>query len=108
MSLSSSSYVKIEHQVNQILAEAGIVSAPVAVNQIAKSKGAAVVPYELGDEVSGELVVGENRGTIVYNIAHHPNRQRFTIAHELGHFILHLGKGKSKEMFVDKDFIVKW
>lgn len=108
MSLSSLSYTKIEQQVAQILTEAGVVNAPVAVEQIAKLKGAAVVPYELGDEVSGVLVVEENRGTIGYNITHHKNRQRFTIAHELGHFILHLDKGKSKEMFVDKDFIIKW
>lgn len=108
MSLSSASYNRIEQQVNQILAEARVVNAPVAVDQIAKSKGASVVPYELGDEVSGVLVVEENRGTIGYNITHHKNRQRFTIAHELGHFILHLDKGKSKEMFVDKDFIIKW
>jgi len=108
MSLSSSFYTKIEQQVAEILLEAGVTNAPVAVDQIAKSKGASVVPFELGDEVSGVLVVEENRGTIGYNITHHKNRQRFTIAHELGHFILHLDKGKSKEMFVDKDFIIKW
>jgi len=108
MSLTSSFYTKIEQQVAEILLEAGITSAPVAVDQIAKSKGASVVPFELGDEVSGVLVVEEDRGTIGYNVAHHKNRQRFTIAHELGHFILHLDKGKSKEMFVDKDFIIKW
>lgn len=108
MSLSSSFYHKIEQQVSQILSEADVLNAPVMVEDIAKAKGASVVPYELGDEVSGVLVVEEDRGTIGYNVTHPKNRQRFTIAHELGHFILHVNKGKSNEMFVDKDFIIKW
>jgi Zn-dependent peptidase ImmA (M78 family) len=33
-------------------------------------------------------------------------RQRFTIAHELGHYQLHLHS--ANEIFVDKDFIVKY
>jgi Zn-dependent peptidase ImmA (M78 family) len=33
------------------------------------------------------------------NEDHHPNRQRFTIAHELGHFILHRD---DSSIFVDK------
>jgi Zn-dependent peptidase ImmA (M78 family) len=108
MPVSSSSYSKIEEQVNLILQEANIHQAPVAVEQVAKLRGAAVVAYELGDEVSGVLVVEENRGTIGYNVHHPKNRQRFTIAHELGHFVLHINKNKSKELFVDKDFIIKW
>ena len=41
---------------------------------------------------------------IAVNPAHHPNRQRFTIAHELGHFFFHAGI----EEHVDKDFRVSW
>lgn len=48
---------------------------------------------EMEDEVSGMLLVQSGRGTIVVNRTHHPNRKRFTIAHELGHFLLHPTKG---------------
>ncbi len=108
MSLPSSFYIKIEQQVSELLREAKITQAPVSVEHIAKTQGAAVVPYELGEEVSGVLVVEEHKGTIGYNSIHPKNRQRFTIAHELGHLVLHVSKNKPKELFVDKDFIVKW
>ncbi|HTK20784.1 MAG TPA: ImmA/IrrE family metallo-endopeptidase [Mucilaginibacter sp.] len=108
MALNSAFYNRIEHQVAEILEDAGIADAPVSVEEVARTKGAMVVPYELGDEVSGVLLVEEHRGTIGFNVEHPKVRQRFTIAHELGHFILHVNKDKSNEMFVDKDFIIKW
>jgi Zn-dependent peptidase ImmA (M78 family) len=108
MSLTSAFYTKIEQQVDEILAQAGISEAPVNIQQVAKLKGVDVVSYEFGDEVSGVLVVEQHRGTIGYNVNHAPKRQRFTIAHELGHYVLHVNKNKAQEMFVDKDFIVKW
>jgi Zn-dependent peptidase ImmA (M78 family) len=37
------------------------------------------------DRESGKTIIGANR-------SHHPHRQRFTIAHELGHFLLHEGQ----------------
>ena len=37
------------------------------------------------------------------NSLHHPNRQRFTIAHELGHFELHRAM-ITANVHVDKDF----
>jgi len=35
------------------------------------------------------IPLGENEWAILVNSQHHPNRQRFTIAHELGHLLLH-------------------
>lgn len=43
----------------------------------------------LEDEISGMLVLHEDRVFIGVNANHHSNRRRFTIAHELGHFLLH-------------------
>lgn len=37
------------------------------------------------------------------NALHHPHRQRFTIAHELGHYMLHRNL-LSNEVHVDKQF----
>lgn len=64
------------------------------------------MPYNLGDEVSGILAINDGKGTIGYNLQHSKGRQRFTVAHELGHYVMH-GKTK-KELFVDKDYIVKF
>jgi Zn-dependent peptidase ImmA (M78 family) len=108
MALRSLQYRQIEDQIGAILSESGINKAPIPIESIAKSLGAFVIAYELGDEVSGVLVINENKGTIGYNILHPKVRQRFTIAHELGHYIMHVPKSKGKQLFVDKDFIVKF
>jgi Zn-dependent peptidase ImmA (M78 family) len=108
MPLTSSFYSKIEQQVAELLKAVNILQAPVPVDQIARFCGAVVLPYELGNEVSGVLVYEESRGTIGYNASHSTKRQRFTIGHELAHLLLHVNKHKSKDLFVDKDFIVKW
>ncbi len=44
------------------------------------------------DEISGLLVKKDKNPVIGVNREHHPHRQRFTIAHELGHYILHGGE----------------
>jgi Zn-dependent peptidase ImmA (M78 family) len=40
--------------------------------------------------------------TIAVNKTHHPNRQRFTIAHECGHLHLHADQGD--RLWVDKSY----
>ncbi|WP_196588042.1 ImmA/IrrE family metallo-endopeptidase [Aliivibrio fischeri] len=44
----------------------------------------------MDDDISGEIECRKD-GSFAINVNknHHPNRQRFTIAHELGHFIHH-------------------
>jgi Zn-dependent peptidase ImmA (M78 family) len=42
---------------------------------------------------------GDGRGVIGVDDKHHPNRQRFSIAHELGHFLLHPETGS---VFMDR------
>lgn len=69
-------------------------SAPVDVHGIAKDLGINVLYAQLGDNISGaikkdEMFGGSSGYLILVNQAHHPNRQRFTIAHELAHYILH-------------------
>ncbi len=53
---------------------------------------------ELEDSVSGFLVIRDGRGIIGVNRRHHPNRKRFTVAHELGHYLLH---GDDASVFID-------
>ena len=50
---------------------------------------------------SGSLSCVDGKWIMCINSSHNPKRQRFTMAHELGHYILH--KGKNIE-FVDTTF----
>ncbi|MCY9764809.1 ImmA/IrrE family metallo-endopeptidase [Paenibacillus alvei] len=47
----------------------------------------------------GMLVIDEFETTITYNSNHSPEKQHFTIAHELGHYYLHRNK---QSQFVDQ------
>lgn len=75
---------------------------PVDVEAIAEAHGVSVVKQDLEDSVSGVLIIKDGRGIIGVNSSHHPNRQRFTIAHELGHYVLH---PKAGTVFVDRSII---
>lgn len=61
----------------------------VDVGQLAEALGVTVLNHELDDEVSGMLLAKKERAVIVVNSKHHRNRQRFSLAHELGHYVLH-------------------
>ena len=65
---------------------------PIDVSALAESHRIRLSPEPLPADVSGLLLRGEGRSTtIAVNVAHPKNRQRFTIAHELGHYRLHRG-----------------
>jgi len=66
--------------------------------QIAQAFGVTVQRQDLEEEVSGILVVKGERVVIAINGDHHPHRQRFTIAHELGHYLLHR---EASSVFID-------
>jgi Zn-dependent peptidase ImmA (M78 family) len=96
---------KAEYEAYALLEKFKINKPAIDIDKIVKGLGLSLVPYKFEDEVSGVLILDDSTGIISYNIAHKPNRQRFTIAHELGHYILHR---KSEKLFIDKDFIVKY
>src|SRR5438034_11751378 len=75
---------------------------PVDVARVAKLESVEVEHVDFGDEISGVLVKDGDRAIIGVNARQALARQRFTIAHELGHYLLH----SSRELFVDKDYIV--
>jgi len=62
---------------------------PLDVQQLAQKLGIKVTKSDLGADCSGLLVKRGNSAVLAVNWEHHPNRQRFTIAHEIGHFLLH-------------------
>jgi hypothetical protein len=72
----------------ELLSELSIAAPPIDVEAICNQLGLRVERRALGD-VSGEL----RDGRVIVNSAHHPVRQRFTIAHEIGHHRLHTRHG---------------
>ena len=77
----------------RILTEYAVTALPVPVEKIAKSLGIAVRFSPLDQELSGMAFIKDGVSVIGVNALHHPNRQRFTIAHELGHHTVHVDKG---------------
>ena len=93
----------ILRRVQSLLDEHEVTAPPVPVERIAKSLDAQLRFSPLDDELSGMIYVNEGTPIIGVNALHHPNRQRFTIAHECGHLVLHKPQ-ITKEVHVDKAF----
>ena len=91
---------KLETLVRQLLQEQGVEAPPIPVEQIARRLNVDVryIPFQGEGSISGMLFRDETQKVIGVNSLHHPNRQRFTIAHEIGHLLLH----KGKEIHVDQ------
>jgi len=93
-----------------------VIDTPTKIIESARLKGLKVLPLDIvgvaellnikimlkpfEDDVSGMLVKNDDgTWTIFVNSLHHPNRQRYTIAHEIGHYCLHkLLKDKFEDM----------
>jgi Zn-dependent peptidase ImmA (M78 family) len=99
------SVTKPYEQARELLKKLEINKAPVPVDKIAKSLGANLRFQPLDDELSGMVFIKDGIPIIGVNALHHPNRQRFTIAHEIGHLQLHR-EIISKTVHVDKEFPV--
>ncbi len=93
---------KIEAKVLKLLQEYKVQRPPVPVEAIARKLGAEIRYSPFEGDISGMVYRDKDWTVIGVNSLHHPNRQRFTIAHEIGHMLLH----KGKEFHVDKTFRV--
>ncbi|CAG7650333.1 hypothetical protein PAESOLCIP111_06054 [Paenibacillus solanacearum] len=93
---------KAEKKAEQLLNKLNIHEVPIPVEEIAKNLNIHVQYQPFEGELSGLLFRNEDESEVIIgvNSSHSVNRQRFTIAHELGHFLLH----KGNEMHVDRGF----
>lgn len=82
---------------DRLLAQVGIVSPPVSPREVAGALNVPVFQWDFPDEVSGILVLDTNAICIGFNQFHPSVRQRFTVAHELGHLVYSGGR----ELFLD-------
>ncbi len=94
----------IAQKVNTLLEQFGVKRPPVPVDQITKQLGLILCALPGEDDISGAIMRKDGRTVIAVNPAHHSNRQRFTIAHELGHYFMH----EQLLEHVDQNFRVAW
>lgn len=90
----------ISRIVDSVLHKAKIITPPVPALAIARSYGINVKVGPLPDDLSGFLLHENERAFIGVNSRHAKTRQTFTLAHELGHFLLHPSAN-----FVDRKLI---
>jgi len=96
----------IRSLVKKVLSDSGIASPPILVKDVAEAQGFDLIYYPFPEEVSAVVIKDEKLFAIGVNQNHHPNRQRFSIAHELGHYLL----DHKQDLFVkisNLDFVEK-
>lgn len=112
-------FIKKTSRVQRIPAEFEDLRTPKDLIEMAKSRGLEIEPLDIAgltialgiktryepmpDDDSGSLVKDKKTGDwiMTVNSLHHPHRQRFTIAHEIGHRIKH---SALSDDFKDKTF----
>lgn len=87
----------LREEATKLLKANRVKTAPVPVIDIATSMGARISYSPFEGELAGMLVRDHDQTVIGVNSLHHPNRQRFTIAHECAHMALH-------EVHIDRSF----
>lgn len=95
---------QIERLTGPLIERCGVTRPPVPVESIAEALGLTVEYTSLGAGVSGILVLYRDTATIGINKRDTHVRQRFTIAHEIGHFRLHARR--SEDVFIDTEYTV--
>ena len=99
----------IDNYVNWLFSEFEIHSPPVDIKQICANLKIDIIVEDLTQisatarrEISGVLFVDESKGinAILINRSDSPRRQRFTIAHELGHYFLHRNEDEPKPVII--------
>jgi Zn-dependent peptidase ImmA (M78 family) len=101
--MNSQRLIEIQGRANELLKRVGLDLSvpPVNVESIAEYLDIDLIKYRLQDEISGVLYLDTNRrGKIGINKDHHKVRQRFTIAHEIGHY--ELFHSREDSIFIDQ------
>lgn len=100
--MASDRQIKARHAARKLLEEfGGVKTWPVPVERIAKFRGARIQYTPFDGDLSGMAFIKDDIPIIGVNSLHHPNRQRFTLAHELAHIELHRPH-LEREVHIDK------
>jgi len=77
----------IREKAHAILQMMGVKEPPVDVNKVSERLGFRVIPFDFPDDTSAVLLIEGTVRSIGVNRRHAPVRQRFSAAHELGHYL---------------------
>lgn len=88
----------IEQKTEKLLTDKGFFKAPVDIFGLVKSFEIELTPILVDDSISGLINMEGGKAKIGYNRLQSENRQRFTVAHEFGHYFLH---SKSDTIFIN-------
>ncbi len=103
---------KVKQKARELLSSAQkanptLAQPPIRVEQIAREVlGINIIKAPLDDDLSGFLYLQGDSAIIGVNKKHHVHRRRFTVAHELGHLLLHREGTKKEGAFIDKTPLV--
>jgi len=79
----------VKEMAKKVLMECGITEPPVDLKRIVEVKGFVYMEVDtFPDNVSALFIAKDGKNYALVNARHHPNRRRFSLAHELGHIIL--------------------
>jgi Zn-dependent peptidase ImmA (M78 family) len=95
----------IRRIVEELLDKHQIKEPPIDVEKICESIGLSVARKDV-ESISGFIVQNNGKAVIGVNSSNVPARQRFTIAHELGHYLLH--PPGTDDVHVDSEFEVRF
>lgn len=94
---------ELRDNANELLEREGITEPPIPIERLAHRCGAEIVYEPFEGELSGLLYRDTEHIVIGVNALHAKTRQRFTVAHEVAHLLLHSGR----DLFLDRNFSVR-
>lgn len=98
MSTSYTIY-QLEQMAEAVLVQSGFADANVDIVKLANMLGYTVFQANLSNNIAGQVVKNEQGGAIYINVNDTPGRQRFSIAHEIAHVLLH--HNSQEQTFID-------
>jgi len=97
----------IENKAFTLLENFNLDRLPIDVESLASELGIKIIEENFDDDIAGLLYSKESKSFIGININHHENRKRFTIGHEIGHYVLLHHKLNSGIHVDSKSFIFR-
>jgi Zn-dependent peptidase ImmA (M78 family) len=94
---------EVTREVKKLLMAYPVLKPPVPVDKIAERLGLELLLMDLDADMSGALIKSDDDGAVIIaiNETHSRVRRRFTVAHEIAHFVLgHL----TDEPHIDREF----
>jgi len=90
-------YRRAQHEAERIWKELGMSFPPLPILEVAEKFGLTVLEADFSGRIGLSGVLDVENKTIYLNVEDPANRKRFTLAHELGHWLLHPAVRQEKD-----------